>query len=139
MYQMPGPSKGEKPEEVSPISFLFPEERLSSTNHSNKLPAIGLAICSSHLGFPFPKDPGGGAQHSSSLIQFTKQFGIFSFDSSALCLQSADLLCFIQEHEQLHTKSPTPWYFSLRLDQINLCITTSTLFDKRATAAQHTD
>lgn len=72
MYQMPGPSKGEKPEEVSPISFLFPEERLSSTNHSNKLPAIGLAICSSHLGFPFPKDPGGGAQHSSSLIQFTK-------------------------------------------------------------------
>lgn len=48
---------GRQQEEVSFNSCLFPEERLYSTNHSNKLPAIRLAICSSHSGFSFLKGP----------------------------------------------------------------------------------
>lgn len=56
-HQKPGSSKGEQQEEVSSISFLFPEERLYSTNHSNKLPAIRLAIYSVHSGFPSLKGP----------------------------------------------------------------------------------
>lgn len=42
-------------EEVS--SCLFPEERLYSTNDSNKLPAIRLAVYPSHSGFSFLKGP----------------------------------------------------------------------------------
>jgi len=56
-HQKPGSSKGEQQEEVSSTSFLFPEERLYSTNHSSKLPAIRLAIYSSHSGLPFVEDP----------------------------------------------------------------------------------
>lgn len=56
-HEKAGPSEGQQREEVSSISFLFPEERLYSTNHSNKLPTIRLAIYSLHSGSPFLKGP----------------------------------------------------------------------------------
>lgn len=96
---------GQQQEEVSFNSSLFPEERLCSSNHSNKLPATRLAIYSSHSGFSFLKGP--VALHNIHSLSY-------HFWNILACFLLADLLfvynlftlCLIWKYEQSSSKIP---------------------------------